>query len=86
MDYDHDKVDEITLALLYLVSTEIGEGQGARAWKGWDAATITRLQEKGWISDPSRKSMTYTISPEGFEKSKQLFFKHFNERSTDSYS
>ena len=78
MNYDQDKVDELTLALLYLVSTEIEEGLGARAWKGWDAATITRLQEKGWISDPSRKSMTYTVSPAGFEKSKQLFLEYFS--------
>ena len=77
MEFDRDKVDEITLALLYLVSTEIGEGLGARAWKGWDAATITRMKEKGWITDPSTKSMTYTVTPEGFEISKQLFRDHF---------
>ena len=34
MDYDHDKVDEMVLALLWL--TPAGDG---RAWKGhdWDA-------------------------------------------------
>jgi len=77
MNYNRDKVDEITLALLFLVSTELVEGHGARAWKGWDAATITRLVEKGWISDPKSKSMTYEVSAEGFEKSKSLFTKHF---------
>lgn len=36
MDYDHDKVDEVVLALMYL--TLHG---GGRAWKGfdWDALT-----------------------------------------------
>jgi hypothetical protein len=36
MDYDKDKVDEITLALLYLVTWERQEGLGSRAWKGFD--------------------------------------------------
>ena len=36
MDYDKDKIDEITLALLYLVAWERQEGSGSRAWKGFD--------------------------------------------------
>ena len=35
MEYDKDKVDEITLALLYLVMHDESE-HGARAWKGFD--------------------------------------------------
>ncbi len=31
MKYDEDKVDELTLALLYLVSHDREEGYGARA-------------------------------------------------------
>ena len=78
MDFDQDKVDQMTLALLYLVSTEFEDGLCARAWKGWDAATITRMKEKGWLIDPSTKSMTYTITPEAFEKSRRLFVKYFS--------
>ena len=40
MDYDKDKVDEITLALLYLVTWERQEGSGSRAWKGFDWDTM----------------------------------------------
>ena len=36
MNYDEDKIDEYTLALLYLVTHERHEGVGARAWKGFD--------------------------------------------------
>jgi hypothetical protein len=34
MDFDEDKIDEYTLALLYLVTHERQEGFGSRAWKG----------------------------------------------------
>ena len=43
MDYDKDKIDEITLALLYLVAWERQEGSGSRAWKGFDWDTMNRL-------------------------------------------
>lgn len=43
MEYDKDKVDEYTLALLYLVTHDIREGFGARAWKGFDWETMNRL-------------------------------------------
>jgi hypothetical protein len=35
MEYDKDKVDEVTLALLYLVMHDEDE-YGARAWRGFD--------------------------------------------------
>jgi hypothetical protein len=41
MDFDEDKIDEYTLALLYLVTHERHEGLGARAWKGFDWDTLT---------------------------------------------
>lgn len=37
MDYDKDKVDEITLALLYLVMSKTSTG--AKAWKVFDLQT-----------------------------------------------
>jgi hypothetical protein len=77
MKYDQDKVDEMTLALLYLVSTKLKEGLGARAWKGFDGETINRLHEKGWIEKPKSKSMSFLVTEEGYKKSEQLFMKHF---------
>ena len=77
MDYDKEKVDEYTLALLYLVSHERQEGFGARAWKGFDWDTMNRLHEKGFITNPVSKAKSVGMTEEGFNKSKRLFQKHF---------
>ncbi len=50
MEYDKDKVDEMTLALMYLVMH--GKEGEERAWKGFDWETMNRLHEKGYISEP----------------------------------
>ncbi len=78
MNYDQDKVDEMTLALLYLVASGHREGQGARAWKGLDVNTLGRLRDKGWIEDPMNKTMSLHITEAGYQKSKELFAKHFS--------
>ena len=80
MKYDQDKVDEMTLALLYLVTTERQEGLGARAWKGFDLNTMSRLHEKGWIRDPKTKAMSFYLTEDGFKKSEQLFLEHFGHK------
>lgn len=80
MKYDKEKVDEMTLALLYLVTTERQEGIGARAWKGFDWDTMNRLHEKGWIKDPETKAMSLYVTEEGFKKSEQLFREHFGQK------
>ena len=77
MEYDKDKVDECTIALLYLVTHERNEGYGARAWKGFDWDTMNRLHEKGLISNPVGKAKSVVMSEEGFKKAEELFRKHF---------
>ena len=77
MEYDEDKVDECTLALLYLVTHDRQEGCGARAWKGFDWDTMNRLHEKGMISNPISKAKSVAMSEEGFKKAEDLFKKHF---------
>jgi Domain of unknown function (DUF6429) len=77
VEYDEDKVDECTLALLYLVTHDRQEGCGARAWKGFDWDTMNRLHEKGLISNPISKAKSVVVSGEGFKKAKELFKKHF---------
>jgi len=67
MDIDKDKVDELTLALLYLVTWERQEGLGARVWKGFDWETMDRLHEKGLISDPKSKAKRQKDSFEIFQ-------------------
>ncbi|MFW5994694.1 MAG: DUF6429 family protein [Spirochaetia bacterium] len=76
MEYDRDKVDELTLALLYLVIHEESE-YGARAWKGFDWDTMERLHEKGWISNPVGKAKSVVLPPEGVSRARELFEKHF---------
>jgi hypothetical protein len=75
MECDKDKVDEMTLALMYLVMTK--QGEGGRAWKGLDWQTMDRLHQKGWISDPKAKSPTVEVTAEGMKKAEGLFRKHF---------
>lgn len=80
MKYDQDKVDEMTLALLYLVTTKLQDGLGARAWRGFDSETMNRLYEKGWINDPKSKSMSLRVTEDGLKKSEKLFMKHFGQK------
>lgn len=77
MNYDEDKIDEYTIALLYLVAHERHEGLGARAWKGFNWDTLNRLHEKGYISNPVGKAKSVGMTEEGFLKAKELFERHF---------
>ncbi len=76
MDYDKDKVDDLTLALLYLVAHDRQKGLGARAWKGFDWDTMNRLYEKGFITNPASKAKSVAMTEDGFKKSEELFRKH----------
>jgi hypothetical protein len=82
MEYDKDKVDEVTLALLYLVMHEEGE-HGARAWKGFDWDTMDRLYEKGLIGNPVGKAKSVVVTPEGCKRSRELFEKYFAKQNTE---
>ena len=75
MEYNTEKVDEATLALLWLVTQN--DESGSRAWKNFDWATLDRLHEKGLISDPKRKTKSVALSEEAVELSKALFNKLF---------
>lgn len=77
MEYNKDKVDEYTLALLYLVTHEAEEGVGARAWKGFDWETMNRLYDKGYISNPVGKAKSVFMDENSYKKAKALFKKHF---------
>ena len=80
MDYNREKVDELTLALLYLVIHDRQEGFGARAWKGFDWDTMNRLYEKGLITNPVSKAKSVGMTEYGVKKSESLFKKYFIER------
>jgi Domain of unknown function (DUF6429) len=80
MDYDHDKVDEMVLALLYLTISE-EDAWGSRAWKSHDWDALDRLYAKGYISDPKSKAKSVVLSPEGVRLSRALFEQHFARKS-----
>jgi len=82
MNFNQDKVDEYTLALLHLVSYE--DSYGMRAWKGFDWETLDRLHEKGFISNPKNKAKSVSLSPEGEKVMKALFDQYFGERPSSS--
>jgi hypothetical protein len=75
MQINTKKVDEMTLALLYL--TTFKDKHGLRAWKGHDWDVLNRLHESGYINDPVSKAKSVILTDEGAEQSKRLFEKHF---------
>ncbi|MEN6620290.1 MAG: DUF6429 family protein [Smithella sp.] len=81
MNYDKDKVDEFTLALLYLVVHTRHEGLGASAWNGFDWETMDRLHKKDYITNPVGKAKSVGLTEEGYLKAKKLFEKHFVKES-----
>ena len=77
MEIDKEKVDEITLALLYL--TTFKDKHGLRAWKSHDWDVLNRLHESGYIHDPVSKAKSVMLTDEGAVRSKLLFEKHFTK-------
>ncbi len=82
MDYDEEKVDELVLALMYLVIH--GDKYETRAWKSFDWNTLERLHAKGLISDPKSKAKSVALSDEAVKLSKSLFTKHFGKMPKQS--
>jgi hypothetical protein len=76
MDYDHDKVDDAVLALLFLTISE-QDDWGARAWKSHDWGAMDRLHAKGYISDPRSTAKSVVLSPEGVRRARELFDQFF---------
>ena len=69
---DHNKVDEVVLALLQLTLHN-----SCRTWKGVDWDTLDRLYEKGWIENPRSKAKSVVLTEEGLAKSARLFQQYF---------
>jgi hypothetical protein len=53
MEYDRDKVDEVTLALLWLTPLQVGRRLASLEGHDWE--TMDRLHSKEFISDPRGK-------------------------------
>ena len=65
-DYDHEKVDEMVLALMYLTLHD-----DYRAWKSFDWDVLDRLYEKGLIFDPKNKAKSVSLTEEGVAEQEQ---------------
>ena len=72
MDIDATKIDEAVLALLYL-----GRHDGARAWKSFDWDAMSRLHEKGYITNPMSKAKSVVFTEEGVQASERAFRRLF---------
>ena len=72
MEFNKDKVDKCTLALMFLVMHD-ENAHGARAWKGFDWDTMDRLHVKGFIGNPVGKAKSVAVTPEGYKRARELF-------------
>jgi uncharacterized protein DUF6429 len=72
---DTDRIDDAVLALLHLTLHDED-----RAWKGFDWDALARLHRKGMIGDPVGQSKSVILTPEGVQRSKELFDAMFAER------
>ena len=73
MALDTDKIDRVVLALLYLGLHDVD-----RAWKGFDWEAMSRLHEKGFISDPRGKAKSVVFTDDGLVEARRLLEKLFS--------
>ncbi len=77
MELDADRIDQAVLALLYL-----GLHDGSRAWKSFDWDVMSRLHEKGFISDPVGKAKSVVFTEEGLRESERLLHEMFRAKES----
>lgn len=79
MEYDKDKVDDATLALMYLVTWRQKKQFPWSAWKSFDWDTMDRLYQKDLISDPKGKTKSVILSDEAYQRAEKLFHEMFGK-------
>lgn len=72
---DTDRIDDAVLALLHL-----GLHDEFRAWKSFDWETMSRLHEKGMISNPVGKAKSVVFTDEGQQRAEELFAAMFTKQ------
>jgi len=75
MELDHSKIDEATLALLYLTLHD-----RCRAWKGIDWDALDRLYEAGFIENPANKAKSVVLTEAGLERAEAAALKMFGAK------
>jgi hypothetical protein len=71
-----DRVDDAVPALLFLRIFESVPG-AARTWKSFDWDAMSRLHERGLISDPVGKAKSVLLTEEGLQRAELLFEEFF---------
>jgi hypothetical protein len=79
MDIDTERIDQAVLALLIL-----GLHDGWRVWKGFDWDAMSRLHQKGFISDPVGKAKSVVLSEEGRREAERLFAEMFANATAET--
>jgi len=74
-----EKIEELTLLLLYLTSwnEKVGEYKIKRSWKGYDFDILNELEEKGLI-DGGRRSKSVHFTEDGAKKAEALIKKYLS--------
>ncbi len=75
MELNNERIDQAVLALLSL-----GLHDGMRVWKSFDWDVMSRLHEKGFISDPVGKAKSVVFSEQGQKESQRLLGNLFGVR------
>lgn len=70
--YDHEKVAEMVLALLYLTVHD-----GNRAWKGFQWQALNELFVARMIEDPRNKNKSVVLTEQGLVRAQELFRRYF---------
>ena len=74
MQINQEKIEEATLALLFLTLHDEN-----RAWKNFDFEIMDRLYEKGYINNPKNRAKSIVFTQNGLEKAEKCFEKLFKE-------
>lgn len=77
MDINDEKLERVVLALFQM---NLADDSGRRAWKSLPWSVMDSLHEKGYISDPAKKSKSVWLTEEGASLSKELFEKLFGAK------
>lgn len=72
-----ERIDEAVLALLFLGIYERHPMAGTGTWKSFDWDAMSRLHEKGLISDPVSKAKSVTFTEEGVRQAEAVFRRLF---------
>jgi len=75
LELNNEHIDQAVLALLSL-----GLHDGMRVWKSFDWDVMSRLHEKGFISDPVGKAKSVVLSEQGQKESQRLLGNLFGVR------